>query len=49
MYDATKKPNAKLTGLDKQMVQVEVDFEEMMTKRNEEKKKLELKFKDVYQ
>jgi len=31
------------------MVQVEVDFDEMMTKRNEEKRKLELKFKDVYQ
>jgi hypothetical protein len=30
------------------MVQVEKDFDEMMTKRNEEKKKLELKFKDVY-
>ena len=49
MYEATKKPNEKLTGLDNQMVQVEVDFDEMMTKRNEEKKKLELKFKDVYQ
>jgi hypothetical protein len=31
------------------MVQVETDFDEMMTKRNEEKRKLELKFKDVYQ
>ena len=31
------------------MVKVEEDFEEMMRKRNEEKKKLELKFKDVYQ
>ena len=49
MYTATKKPNEKLTGLDKQMVQVEADFDEMMTKRNEAKRKLELKFKDVYQ
>jgi hypothetical protein len=49
MYQATKKPNEKLTGLDKQMVQVEEDFDEMMRIRNEEKKKLELKFKDVYQ
>jgi hypothetical protein len=49
MYQATKKPNEKLEGLHKQMVQVEQDFEEMMRIRNEEKKKLELKFKDVYQ
>ena len=49
MYQATKKPNEKLEGLDKQMVQVEQDFEEMMRIRNEEKKTLELKFKDVYQ
>ena len=34
MYVATKKKNAKLGGLDKQMVQVETDFEEMMTKRD---------------
>lgn len=49
MYEQTRKPNEKLGGLDRQMVQVETDFDEMMTKRNEEKKKLELKFKDVYQ
>ena len=49
MYEATKKKNEKLTGLDNQMVQVEEDFDEMMRKRNEEKRKLELKFKDVYQ
>ena len=49
MYEQTRRPNEKLGGLDKQMVQVEVDFDEMMTKRNEEKRKLELKFKDVYQ
>lgn len=49
MYKATKKPNEKLTGLDKQMVQVEADFDEMMRIRDEEKRKLELKFKDVYQ
>jgi hypothetical protein len=49
MYEATKGDNEKLKGLDKQMVQVELDFEEMMRIRNEEKRKLELKFKDVYQ
>jgi hypothetical protein len=49
MYQATKVPNEKLTGLDQQMVQVEIDFEEMMRIRNEEKRKLELKFKDVHQ
>jgi hypothetical protein len=31
------------------MVVLESDFEEMMRKRDEEKRKLELKFKDVYQ
>ena len=31
------------------MVQLETDFEDMMRKRDEEKRKLELKFKDVYQ
>jgi len=49
MYRATKTDNEKLTGLDNQIGQVEVDFEEMMRIRNEEKRKLELKFKDVYQ
>jgi len=49
MYEATKKKNEKLTGLDNQIVQVEDDFSEMMRIRNEEKRKLELKFKDVYQ
>ena len=38
MYEATKKKNEKLTGLDNQMVQVEADFEEMMRKRDEEKR-----------
>jgi hypothetical protein len=49
MYVATKTENEKLTGLDGQMVQVEEDFATMMRIRNEEKRKLELKFKDVYQ
>lgn len=49
MYEATKKENEKLVGLDNQMVQVEADFKHMMQKRDEEKRKLELKFKDVYQ
>lgn len=49
MYEATRKENEKLAGLDGQMVQVEHDFDEMMRIRNEEKRKLELKFKDVYQ
>ena len=31
------------------MIKLESDFEEMMRKRDEEKRKLELKFKDVYQ
>ena len=48
MYQATKIENEKLAGLDNQIVQVEVDFEEMMRIRNEEKRKLELKFKDVH-
>jgi hypothetical protein len=49
MYDATRKENEKVSGLDNQMVQVEEDFATMMRTRNEEKRKLELKFKDVYQ
>jgi hypothetical protein len=49
MYVATKKENEKLGGLDHQMVQVADDFETMMRIRNEEKRKLEIKFKDVYQ
>ena len=49
MYEATKAENEKMKGLDNQMVQVEADFEEMMRIRNEEKRKLELKFKDVHQ
>lgn len=48
MYQATKQENEKMKGLDSQMVQVEADFEEMMRIRNEEKRKLELKFKDVH-
>ncbi len=49
MYQATRQENEKVAGLDQQMVQVEEDFETMMRIRNEEKRKLELKFKDVYQ
>ena len=49
MYAATKGKNEKITGLDGQVVQLEQDFEDMMRKRDEEKRKLELKFKDVYQ
>jgi len=49
MYEATRKENEKVVGLDQQMIQVEEDFETMMRIRNEEKRKLELKFKDVYQ
>jgi len=49
MYDATKKDNLKLTGLNNQVVEMESDFEEMMRVRNEAKKRLEEQFKDVYQ
>ena len=49
MYAATKGKNEKITGLDGQVVQLETDFDDMMRKRDEEKRKLELKFKDVYQ
>ena len=49
MYDQTKGNNEKIVGLDGQMVQLETDFDDMMRKRDEEKRKLELKFKDVYQ
>ena len=48
MYEATKKDNLKLTGLQGQMGEMDDDFEEMMRMRNEAKKRLEEKFKDVY-
>lgn len=48
MYDQTKKDNIKLTGLEGQMTEMDQDFEEMMRTRNEAKKRLEEKFKDVY-
>lgn len=41
MYEATKKDNLKLVGLDKQMGEMDSDFEEMMRVRNEAKKRLE--------
>ena len=49
MYAATKGKNEKMTGLDGQMIKLDEDFEQMMIIRNEAKRKLELKFKDVYQ
>ncbi len=49
MYEATKKDNLKLVGLEGQMTEMDQDFEEMMRMRNEAKKRLEEKFKDVYQ
>jgi len=49
MYAATKGKNEKLTGLDGQMIKLEEDYDQMMIIRNEAKRKLELKFKDVYQ
>ena len=41
MYDATKKDNFKLVGLNGQMVEMDSDFEEMMRTRNAAKKRLE--------
>ena len=49
MYEATKKDNLKVLGLDDQIEQVNEEFDEMMRLRNEAKRLLELKFKDVYQ
>lgn len=49
MYEATLKDNLKLNGLRGQMNEMDNDFEEMMRMRNEAKKRLEEKFKDVYQ
>ena len=49
MYEATKKDNLKVLGLDDQIGQVREEFDEMMRLRNEAKRLLELKFKDVYQ
>ena len=49
MYEATVKENLKVKGLDNQIEQVNEEFDEMMRLRNEAKRLLELKFKDVYQ
>ena len=49
MYEATKKENLKVKGLGDQIEQVKEEFDEMMRLRNEAKRQLELKFKDVYQ
>jgi hypothetical protein len=49
MYNAVQKDNLKLTGLQSQMKEMDSDFDEMMRMRNEAKKRLEEKFKDVYQ
>ena len=49
MYEALSKDNHKLGGLHGQMSEMDQDFEEMMRMRNEAKKRLEEKFKDVYQ
>jgi len=48
MYAATKQDNKKLNQLHGQMDEMDTDFEEMMRMRNEAKKRLEEKFKDVY-
>ena len=48
MYEATKKENFKIKGLNNQIDQVNEEFEEMMRLRNEAKRLLEEKFKDVY-
>jgi hypothetical protein len=49
MYPATKGKNEKIGGLDGQMIKLEEDFVYMMKTRDEAKRRLELKFKDVYQ
>lgn len=49
MYEQTQKDNLKLLGLQRQMGEMDADFEEMMRMRNEAKKRLEEQFKDVYQ
>ena len=49
MYEATYKENLKVKGLDNQIEQVNEEFDEMMRLRNEAKRLLEEKFKDVYQ
>ena len=49
MYDATKKENFKVRGIDNQIESVKEEFYEMMRLRNEARRILEEKFKDVYQ
>ena len=49
MYQATKKDNEKLKGLGNQLEQVNDEFDNMMRLRDEAKRKLEERFRDVYQ
>lgn len=49
MYDATKKENQKVKGLNNQIEQVNEEFDEMMRLRDEAKRLLEERFRDVYQ
>jgi hypothetical protein len=48
MYEATKRDNIKLGGLDDQMGELADDYDKMMTMREEAKRKLEERFNDVY-
>ena len=48
MYNATKVENPKVRGIDQQIEQVKEEFDEMMAIRNEARRVLEEKFKDVY-
>ena len=49
MYNATKVENLKVRGLNDQMDQVKEEFYELMRLRDEARRILEEKFRDVYQ
>ena len=48
MYNATKVENLKVRGLNDQMDQVKEEFDELMRLRDEARRILEEKFRDVY-
>lgn len=48
MFEEAQQNNLKLVGLDNQMEELDKDFQNMLRAREEARRKLEEKFKDVY-
>lgn len=48
MFGGSQKDNIKLKGLDGQMSELDQDFQNMLRAREEARRKLEERFRDVY-